>query len=730
MGIKYTETNRIFKLDTPKSTYMFGIVDEENFVGHMYYGRRIKDEDLSYLMRNPSELPSKSNRDRVNFLDSLPMEYSTHGIGDFRESCLSVKTADGHSACSLSYVSHVIYKGKKELEGLPATFGNEEDCTSLELVCEDKVLKLRIILTYTVFEKLDAITRSVKIINASEEPIYLTKVLTTCVDMDNKEYDMITLYGQWAKERMINRRKITDGKNLINSLRGVSSHQEQPFIAVLDHNAKEEQGEVYGFNLVYSGNFMAQAEITHLDMLRVTLGINPVDFCWKLDKGAAFTAPEAVLVYSSEGIGAMTRTFHDLYRSHLIRGEYKDKKRPILINNWEATYFDFDTDKLLDIAREAKKLGIEMLVMDDGWFGDRKDDNTSLGDWFVNENKLKGGLSYLVQEVNKIGLKFGLWVEPEMVSPDSELFRAHPDWAIQIPGRSGALARNQLVLDISRKEVREGIYESIHKVLSESNIEYVKWDMNRALTDLGSVSLSGDTQGELYHRYVLGMYELQDKLIRDFPHILLENCSSGGGRFDPGMLYYSPQIWTSDNTDAIDRLKIQEGTALIYPLSSMGAHIADCPSHSNGRITPFSTRGYVALAGTFGYELDVTKIPEADRNLIPEQVAMYHKYNDLVREGDYFRIASYQENNEYDCYSVVSKDKKEALVTFIQVSARPGFHMRRVYLKGLREEVMYQVEETGEIVSGGALMYAGLNIPNMWGDYQGRLMHLISVVSD
>lgn len=730
MGIKYNETNRIFKLDTPKSTYMFGIVDEENFVGHMYYGRRIKDEDLSYLMRNPSVLPSKSNRDRVNFLDSLPMEYSTHGIGDFRESCLSVKTADGHSACSLSYVSHVIYKGKKELEGLPATFGNEEDCTSLELVCEDKVLKLRIILTYTVFEKLEAITRSVKIINASKEPIYLTKVLTTCVDMDNKEYDMITLYGQWAKERMINRRKITDGKNLINSLRGVSSHQEQPFIAVLDHNAKEEQGEVYGFNLVYSGNFMAQAEITHLDMLRVTLGINPVDFCWKLDKGAAFTAPEAVLVYSSEGIGAMTRTFHDLYRSHLIRGDYKDKKRPILINNWEATYFDFDTDKLLDIAREAKKLGIEMLVMDDGWFGDRKDDNTSLGDWFVNENKLKGGLSYLVQEVNKIGLKFGLWVEPEMVSPDSELFRAHPDWAIQIPGRSGALARNQLVLDISRKEVREGIYESIHKVLSESNIEYVKWDMNRALTDLGSVSLSGDTQGELYHRYVLGMYELQDKLTRDFPHILLENCSSGGGRFDPGMLYYSPQIWTSDNTDAIDRLKIQEGTALIYPLSSMGAHIADCPSHSNGRITPFSTRGYVALAGTFGYELDVTKIPEADRNLIPEQVAMYHKYNDLVREGDYFRIASYQENNEYDCYSVVSKDKKEALVTFIQVSARPGFHMRRVYLKGLREEVMYQVEETGKIVSGGALMYAGLNIPNMWGDYQGRLMHLISVVSD
>ncbi|MDF2538413.1 MAG: alpha-galactosidase [Herbinix sp.] len=727
MGIQYNEKSRVFKLDTPKSSYMIGIVDEENFIGHIYFGKKIADSDMRYLMRLPEQLPSERPRDRVSFLDTIPMEYSTHGVGDFRETCLRVRTNSGHSACSLSYVSHVIYKGKPTLPGLPSTFGKEEDCTTLELICEDAVLKLRAVLVYTVFEHLDAITRSVKVINDSEDTIYLTKVLSACLDLDNKDYDLITLYGLWSKERMINRRRITDGKQRISSLRGVSSHQEQPFMAIMEHDANEDRGEVYGMNLVYSGNFMAQAEITQLTQLRAVIGINPEDFTWKLESSCEFVAPEAVLVYSAEGIGEMTRTYHDLYRNHLIRGEYKDKKRPILINNWEATYFNFNTDKLLDIAKEAARLGIEMLVMDDGWFGKREDDNSGLGDWFVNESKLKGGLSYLVNEVNKLGLKFGIWFEPEMVSPDSDLYREHPDWAIHVPGRTGALGRNQLVLDISRKEVRDEIYSRMYQILSGSNIEYVKWDMNRSLTDIGSVSLDADTQGELYHRFVLGLYDLQDRMITDFPHILLENCSSGGGRFDPGMLYYSPQIWTSDNTDAIDRLKIQEGTMMIYPLSAMGAHVAVCPSHSNGRITPFETRGYVALAGTFGYELDVTRLPEEERNLIPEQVAMYHKYNDLVRTGDYYRIASYQNNQEYDCYEVVSKDKKEALVTFIQVQCRPNYRARRIYAKGLLDDCLYRLEETGEVYSGGALMYAGINIDNMWGDYLGKLLHIMAV---
>ncbi|HHX12881.1 MAG TPA: alpha-galactosidase [Clostridiales bacterium] len=729
MSIHYYEKTRIFKLDTPKSTYMIGIVDEENFIGHIYYGKKVIDTDLSYTMRlhGSSDVPSKNSRDRVTFFDSMPMEYSTHGVGDFRESAISVKDKNGHTACSLSYVSHIIYKGKQKLAGLPATFASEEECTTLELTCEDKTLQLQVILTYNVFEKLDVITRSVKVHNMSKDSIYLTKVLSACLDMDNRDYDLVTLHGLWSKERMINRKNISYGKHQISSLRGVSSHQEQPFMAIVDNNADDEKGEVFAFNLVYSGNFMAQVEITQFNMLRAVIGINPTDFCWKLDEGESFIAPEAVMVYSDEGIGGMTRTFHDLYRNNLIRSKYKDSKRPILINNWEATYFDFDTDKLLSIVKEASQLGIEMLVMDDGWFGKRDDDNTSLGDWFVNESKIKGGLKHLVDEVNKEGMKFGIWFEPEMISPDSDLYRAHPDWAIQIDGRKGALARNQYVLDLSRKEVRDTVYESIHKILSEANIEYVKWDMNRSLTDLGSFALNSQEQGELYHRYVLGLYEMQERLLNDFPNILLENCSSGGARFDPGMLYYSPQIWSSDNTDAIDRLRIQEGTSLIYPLSSMGAHVADCPSHSNGRVTPFETRGYVALAGTFGYELDVTKLSEEERAMIPDQVALYHKHNDLVRSGDYYRIASFQSNHEYDCYEVVSKDKKEALVTFIQVGARPNYRTRRIRLKGLKENAFYRNLETGQEFSGGALMHVGYPIENMWGDYLGLLIHLVEV---
>ena len=433
------------------------------------------------------------------------------------------------------------------------------------------------------------------------------------------------------------------------------------------------------------------------------------------------------MVYSDTGLGHMTRTFHDLYRSHLIRSVWRDRKRPILINNWEGTYFDFNTEKLLAIAAGAAKLGIEMLVMDDGWFGNRYDDNRALGDWFVNEEKLPGGLERLVGEVNKLGMKFGIWMEPEMISPDSDLYRAHPDWAIQVPGRAPGLARNQLVLDLTRQEVLEYVWGRVRAILDSANIAYVKWDMNRQLSDLGSACLAPDAQGELYHRYVLAVYELQERLHTHYPELLIENCSGGGARFDPGMLYYSPQIWCSDNTDAIERLSIQEGTALIYPLSTMGAHVSDCPNHTVGRVTPFQTRGHVALAGTFGYELDITKIPEEDRQQIPAQTAMYHKYNDLIRRGDYSRIASFLENGNYDCYQVTSKDQKEALVTYVQVLSRPNFHSRRVRLKGLAPEKQYRIEETGEIFGGDVLMQAGLMVTPLWGDYRSKLIHLTEV---
>ena len=421
----------------------------------------------------------------------------------------------------------------------------------------------------------------------------------------------------------------------------------------------------------------------------------------------------------------MTRTFPRLYRNHLIRSPWRDKKRPVLINNWEGTYFDFNTEKLLSIAAGAAELGIEMLVMDDGWFGNRFDDNRALGDWFVNEEKLPGGLQYLVSQVNQLGMKFGIWMEPEMISPDSDLYRAHPDWAIQIPGRTPGLARNQLVLDITREEVLEYVWGRIRCILDSANIEYLKWDMNRQLSDLGSLCLNPDTQGELYHRYVLAVYELQERLCSNYPNLLLENCSGGGARFDPGMLYYSPQIWCSDDTDAIERLSIQEGTALIYPLSTMGAHVSDCPNHAVGRVTPFETRGHVALAGTFGYELDITKLSQADREMIPGQVALYHRFNDLVRTGDYYRLASYHENYQFDCWQIVSENGDESLITFVQVLGRPNSHSRRIKLQGLRPEKLYREEETGAVYRGDALMYAGLMLENLWGDFRSKLIHLM-----
>jgi alpha-galactosidase len=727
MGIQYFEQERIFKLDTKNTSYLIGIVDEEKFVGHVYYGKKLDDHNVDYLMRihEAPFVPSKNNRDRLSFYDSFPFEYSTHGIGDFREDSIAIETKSGHTALQLSYASHKIMSGKPNLKDLPATFGEDSECTTLEILCKDSVLGLEIILSYTAFEEVDAITRSAIVTNAGKEEIYLTKVLSACLDMDNQDFDLITLHGSWARERHIQRRSVGFGKQGTSSLRGESSHQDHPFMALAQKTATQDRGEVYGFNLVYSGNFVANVEMNQFESVRAVIGINPYDFKWKLEAGESFCAPEAVLVYSDEGIGGMSRNFHDLYRKHLIRGEYKDKKRPILINNWEATYFEFDTDKLLSIAKEASSLGIEMLVMDDGWFGTRSSDNCALGDWVVNEEKIKGGLKYLVDEVNKLGMKFGIWFEPEMISPDSDLYRAHPDWAIAIPNRTAGLARNQYVLDFSRKEVVDYIYESIASILRSANIEYVKWDMNRPLSDIGSATLPQDRQGELYHRYVLGVYELQDRLTKEFPHLLLENCSGGGARFDAGMLYYSPQIWCSDDTDAIERLQIQEGTAIVYPLSAMGAHVSDCPNHTVGRITPFETRGYVALAGTFGYELDVTKIPEEDRAMIPEQIKMYHTYNDLVRTGDYYRIASYSENHMYDCWQVVSKDKKESLVTFIQVLNRANQHSRRIKLKGLDPSKKYRIEGSELTYMGSTLMNAGILVQNPWGDFKGQLIHVI-----
>ena len=728
MGITFFEKERVFKLDTKKTSYVIAIVDKEGFVGHAYYGKKLEEADLTYLTRvyEGVRTPEVNGRDRLSFYDAFPMEYPTHGIGDFRESALRIEDGEGHWATKLTYRSHEIFKGKKKLAGLPATWcEKEEDCETLELILEDKEAKLAVVLSYSVFADVDAVVRHARIINESEKTVYVTKAMSASFDLDNNDYDKIILYGSWARERHIDRTPVNYGIQMSRSNRGEGGHQEHAFTALLEKNADQNKGEVYGMDLIYSGNFRTLQERNQFDNIRMMTGINPEDFKWELTAGADFQTPEAVLVYSDEGLGGMSRSFHDLYRNHLIRGHYRDKKRPILINNWEATYFNFDTEKLLSIARQAAPLGIEMLVMDDGWFGNRFDDNRALGDWEVNEEKLQGGLKYLVDEVNKLGLKFGIWFEPEMISPESELYKAHPDWAFSVPGREPGLARNQLVLDIAREEVADYIFEKVAKVLRCANIEYVKWDMNRPLADIASSALPKERQGEIFHRYVLGVYRMQERLITEFPKLLLENCSGGGARFDAGMLYYSPQIWCSDDTDAVERLEIQEGTALIYPLSAMGAHVSDCPNHTVGRNTPFSTRGIVALAGTFGYELDITKISEEERNQIPQQTAMYHKYNDLVRTGDYYRMASYRENHYYDAYMVVSKDKKEALVTFVMVKRRPNPRSRNIKLLGLDPAKTYRIDGQDRTYLGSTLMNAGIFVEDMWGDNQAQLIHIV-----
>ncbi len=728
MGISYNQEARVFRLDTPGSTYLISLVDEMGFVCHAYYGRKIPDDNMNYLLRvNPQFLPFRESGQQTNVLDELPLEYPCHGLGDFRESCLRVETEEGHRVCGLTYLSHKIYGGKPALPGLPATHGGQEDCATLELRCRDEALGLEVSLLYTAFENLDVICRSARIENCGDRPLRLTAALSACLDMDNRSFDLITLHGSWAYERMINRRPLSWGKQGVSSRRGISSHQEQPFLALAERDANQSHGQVYAMHFVYSGNFIAQAEMRQQELVRVVMGIDTESFGWKLGPGESFQTPEAVLAYSSTGLDGMTHALHDLYRRHLTRGPWRDKPRPSLVNNWEATYFDFDSDKLLDIARTAAGRGIEMLVLDDGWFGCRNTDDNSLGDWFVNEKKLPGGLKRLADEINKLGMKFGLWVEPEMVSPDSELFRAHPDYALQIPGRSPMLSRTQLVLDLSREEVRRCVYDQLHKVLSSANIEYVKWDMNRSLTDVAGFCLEADRQGELFHRYVLGVYDLQERLLHDFPDLLLENCASGGGRFDPGMLYYSPQIWTSDNTDAIDRLRIQEGTALIYPLSTMGAHVAACPSHTNGRVTPFETRGLVSLPGCFGYELDLTKLTGEELDMIPGQLENYRKYGPVFHGGDYYRLASYGENQEYDALMAVSKDKRVAVVDYVHVMSRQQRRSVLLALRGLDEEKRYRSSESGEIRSGAGWMYGGLLLPTMKGDFLGKLIVLEEV---
>ena len=725
MAIQFIKENNTFKLDTYSSTYIFGIF-EGNYLVHYYYGAPIPDTNVDSLWLRPwfaSFCPDSPSAKIPNFSpDVTPMEYSTFGAGDFRLSAFAVKNSEGNKVTDLRYVSHEIYNGKKDLPGLPSLYVDEEnEAQTLEILTEDKVTGVKATLIYTVFEKKGAITRSVKVENPTDKPFYIDTIHSLCVDLPGYDYDMLGLYGRWVKERALDRYPLHRGIQSIKSKRGSSSHNHNPFTALVSKTATEDYGDCYGFNLVYSSNFSIDVEVDGCASSRLVMGINPEGFNWLLNPGEEFYSPEAVMIYTNKGIGEMSRMFHRLYSNNLVRGKWKKAKRPLLINNWEGTGMDFDHDKLVSFARHAKDMGIEMLVMDDGWFGKRDDDKSSLGDWFVAEYKLNHGLSGLIKEVNDLGLKFGIWFEPEMISPDSEIYRAHPDWCLHTEGRDKSIARTQYVIDYSRKEVRDHIYSMMYKILSENNIDYVKWDFNRNLTEVSCAELPAERQGEVFHRFVLGTYEIMDRLTKDFPDLLLENCSGGGGRFDPGMLYYSPQIWTSDNTDPIERLTIQFGTSLCYPASTMGAHV------SASRRANYETKKNVALWGSFGYELDPDKLSKEEIAEIKEQVKEYHKYYDVIHYGELYRLITPFENEFKVAWEFVSEDKKEALVTVVHIKL-PYDNLFFLKLKGLDPEKIYEIEDTGETYSGAFLMNAGLNLTHKpAGDGVSYLIHLTEV---
>lgn len=710
--------DNVFTLQTRNSTYQMK-ADSKGVLLHTYYGSRTDETDYSYMIsmadRGFSGNIYEAREDRTYSLDFLPQEFPVRGSGDYRISCMYADLGTGVRDCLLFFDSYRTFHGKYGLEGLPAMFASEEEpVDTLEIILKDSQEEFYLHLYYGVFEEHDIITRAAMVENRTDREIRLSKVLSACLDMDHSGMDLIHFYGRHAGEREMERVPLFHGVTELRSTRGTSSHQHNPFVILAEKNTTEELGECYGFSLLYSGGFHMHAEVDQFHQTRLVMGIDDSVFTWSLQPGDCFTAPEIAMAYSNKGLSQLSHCYHNGFQKNLIRSNWKDKRRPVLVNNWEATYFDFNAEKILKIAEEAAELELDMLVLDDGWFGKRDDDYSGLGDWYVNEDKLGCSMKELADKVNELGLMFGLWFEPEMISEDSDLYRSHPEWAMVVPGRKPVRGRSQLVLDMSREDVKNYIKERLFDILDSANIQYVKWDMNRSVAAAYSALLPRERQGELRHRYVLGLYEVMEAMLERYPDLLLEGCSGGGGRFDAGMLYYAPQIWCSDNTDAIERLSIQYGTSFGYPMSSVSAHVSVCPNHQNGRVTPFQTRGICAMQGTFGYELDLSKMTEDEKTEAREQIRTFKKRYRLFQFGDYYRITSPLENRDFTAWEYADKDGKEAYLGVVYTDLHGNPAAQSVKFRGLRPKGVYSMWKNNEpagTFTGAALMNGGVLLP-------------------
>ena len=709
MSIIYHESTKTFHLTNGEISYLMKVLPN-GALGQLYFGQAIRDREsfdhLLELRSRPMTAAVFAENSRFS-LEHCKQEYPSYGSTDFRHPAVELRQPNGSRVTDFVYHSHSVAPGKPPLPGLPATYCEADGEAETLIVClRDPLLDVELYLSYTIFAGQPAIARSARLENRGGQELHLTAAMSLSLDLPDSRYEFIHFSGAWSRERYMKVRRLEQGIQSVESTRGHSSHNHNPFIMLRRPGADEERGEVLGFSLIYSGNFLAQVEVDAWDTARVMMGVNPFGFDWKLAPGEVFQTPEAVVVYSSEGMGAMSRAFHRLYRTRLARGCWRDRPRPVLLNNWEATYFDFTEDQLVSIAGAARKDGVELFVLDDGWFGARTHESAGLGDWTANPDRLPGGITRLAERVEQLGMKFGLWFEPEMVNRDSDLFRAHPDWIIQTPGRRASPGRNQYVLDFSRPEVVDHIYGMMAKILSEAKVSYIKWDMNRSITEAFSAALPPDRQGEVSHRYILGVYDLYERLNTAFPHVLFESCASGGGRFDPGLLYYAPQGWASDDSDAVERMKIQYGTSFCYPISSIGAHVSAVPNHQLGRVTPLTTRGNVACFGAFGYELDLNRLTEEEREEVRRQIAFVKEYRDVLQFGDFYRLLS-PFAGSVTAWMSVSPDKKTALVGWYKSLNEVNGPYHRVKLQGLDPALRYTVDGGAEHY-GDELMRVGL----------------------